>query len=293
MSSSPRTLLVSRTDPNQYTYVQQNPWTKFDPEGLNAELVVRDQADYDSVMKMKKSGVPLYKNVNVVKGFDKDGNPSKDWALAQRATGTIGADGHKYDSGKFAGTSGIWFFDNKASQDIVTGLFHGASWTGILLQTEYVGMTAGVSGLGAGSDSPNGELPSNSVPKEPTATAKTNLADSQAASTSATVSKQDRLGMVFDNLSKAPAAKNAEGAMQQMNTNLDQVENAYSGAAKVDPAPKSGPRMYPAEEDNIVRSADGTITATSKGHVTTYGADGSITVRDNSGNVVFHKAGGG
>lgn len=31
--------------PNLYTYVKQNPWTKFDPEGLSGELTIETQAD--------------------------------------------------------------------------------------------------------------------------------------------------------------------------------------------------------------------------------------------------------
>jgi hypothetical protein len=83
--------------------------------------------------------------------------------------------------------------------------------------------------------------------------------------------------------------------MAQMNSTLEGVEDAYSGVPK-DPNPglTSTPRMYPPQADNIVRGADGSITATSRGHVTVYGANGSITVTDRgTGAVVFQKPGGG
>jgi hypothetical protein len=53
---------------------------------------------------------------------------------------------------------------------------------------------------------------------------------------------------------------------------------------------QSTERMYPAQEDNIVRGSDGSITAKSRGHITRYGADGSVTVTERAtGKVVFQK----
>ncbi len=110
-----------------------------------------------------------------------------------------------------------------------------------------------------------------------------------------TVPMSQRLTMVFDNVAQAPAATTAEEAMQQMHSTLDAVEDAYSGVPK-NPNPGLAPdgRMYPVQGDRIVTGADGTITATSRGHVTTYSPNGSITVTDRStGAVVFQKPGGG
>jgi hypothetical protein len=49
--------------------------------------------------------------------------------------------------------------------------------------------------------------------------------------------------------------------------------------------------MYPPQADSIVRNPDGSLTATSAGHVIIYGPDGSITVWERSGKIVFSKPG--
>jgi len=106
------------------------------------------------------------------------------------------------------------------------------------------------------------------------------------------LTRQSRLLAVFQRLGSTPRATNAEGAMAQMNATLEAVEDTYSGVPRSpNPSAKvSDGRMYPALEDNIRRSADGTITATSRGHVFTYGPNGSITVTEKgTGNVVFRK----
>jgi RHS repeat-associated protein len=110
-----------------------------------------------------------------------------------------------------------------------------------------------------------------------------------------TMSKADRLNKIFGQVTSAPNSTTAQQAMQQMHTSLDAVEDAYSGVPK-NPNPGLAPdgRMYPAQPDNIVVGDDGSITATSRGHITTYGSDGSITVTDRAtGNVVYYKPGGG
>jgi hypothetical protein len=81
--------------------------------------------------------------------------------------------------------------------------------------------------------------------------------------------------------------------MEQMNKTLDEIEDAHSGVKK-DPSPPRGPtdRMYPAQSDSIVHEADGSITASSRNHTTTYGSDGSITVTERStGTTVYKKSG--
>lgn len=107
----------------------------------------------------------------------------------------------------------------------------------------------------------------------------------------APLTKPERLKMVFDRLTAAPHAKTAQEAMQQMKSTLDAVEDAYSGIPK-NPNPGLTPdgRMYPVQPDRMATAADGTITATSRGHITTYGSDGSITVTERTtGAVVYHK----
>ena len=107
--------------------------------------------------------------------------------------------------------------------------------------------------------------------------------------------KGQRLGMVYDQVSSAAPATTAEEAMQQMHGTLDAVENAHSGVPKAqNPGLAPDGRMYPVQPDRIVTGANGSMTATSRGHVTTYGPNGSITVTERAtGTVVFHKPGGG
>jgi hypothetical protein len=53
-------------------------------------------------------------------------------------------------------------------------------------------------------------------------------------------------------------------------------------------------RMYPPQADNIVRHADGTITARTRGHDILIGRDGSITMTNRrTGQVDFHQPGAG
>ena len=110
-----------------------------------------------------------------------------------------------------------------------------------------------------------------------------------------TLPKGERLGMVYDRVRGAPGATTAEEAMGQMHGTLDAVEDAFSGVPKAtNPGLKPDGRMYPVQPDRIVTGADGAMTATSRGHITTYGPNGSITVTDRAtGAVVFHKPGGG
>jgi hypothetical protein len=91
-------------------------------------------------------------------------------------------------------------------------------------------------------------------------------------------------------LNLLPKAANAEEAMLQMNTTLEAVEDQALVPREANPGMQSTERMYPAQEDNIVRGSDGSITAKSRGHITRYGADGSVTVTERAtGKVVFQK----
>lgn len=109
------------------------------------------------------------------------------------------------------------------------------------------------------------------------------------------LTKAQRLETVFQRVGSAPSAKTAEEAIQQMHGTLDAVEDAFSGVPRnPNPGLKPDGRMYPVQADRMVTDADGTITATSRAHVTTYGPNGSITVTDRAtGAVVFQKPGGG
>jgi len=61
-----------------------------------------------------------------------------------------------------------------------------------------------------------------------------------------------------------------EEALKQICTVLDEVEDAYSGVPKQDPPPPPDMpdgRMYPPQADHIHRRSDGSIGATTRGHV--------------------------
>ena len=111
--------------------------------------------------------------------------------------------------------------------------------------------------------------------------------------TPATMSMAARLNKIFARVNELPAARTAEEAISQMHKSLDEVENQYSGVPKAsNPGLKSDGRMYPVQADRMVKGPDGTITATSRGHTTIYGPNGSITVYNRAGGfVVFEKSG--
>lgn len=103
----------------------------------------------------------------------------------------------------------------------------------------------------------------------------------------------ERLKEFFKRLEQQPKATNADEALGQVNRTLTAVEDDLSGVVRKDPPPPPNMpdgRMYPPLADNIVRNADGSITARTRGHTIQCGADGSITITNRkTGNVDFHK----
>jgi hypothetical protein len=92
---------------------------------------------------------------------------------------------------------------------------------------------------------------------------------------------QERLDEFFRRLGSTPRANSAEAALEELCTTLEEVEDALSGVPKQVPPPlPSMPdgRMYPPLPDNIIRHADGSITARTRGHVIEAGADGSLRI---------------
>ncbi|HZK80853.1 MAG TPA: hypothetical protein VFC46_07295 [Humisphaera sp.] len=112
---------------------------------------------------------------------------------------------------------------------------------------------------------------------------------------SKSLSKAERLRIVFSRLRDAPPAKNANEAMATMNRLLDDVEDEFSGVPKDPNPPRTATaRMYAPQSDSIVMDDDGNLIAVSAGHIVVYGADGSIRIEQRaSGRVVFRKAGTG
>jgi len=96
-----------------------------------------------------------------------------------------------------------------------------------------------------------------------------------------------------------PAAKNADDALKQLSKTLDDVEDAFSGVAKsANPGLKYDGRMYPPFADNIIRNADGTIDAVTKGNIIKIAADGTIRIFERLANggigkLILEKLGGG
>lgn len=103
----------------------------------------------------------------------------------------------------------------------------------------------------------------------------------------------ERLREFFKRLGEQPKAGNADEALGQVSRTLNAVEDDLSGVVRKDPPPPPNMpdgRMYPPLADNIVRNADGSITARTRGHTINCGADGSITITNRkTGNVDFHK----
>ena len=104
---------------------------------------------------------------------------------------------------------------------------------------------------------------------------------------------KQRLKEFYDRLGQSPRAGSAEDALEQLAQTLEAVEDAMSGIAKKSPPPPPGMpdgRMYPPLPDNIIRHADGTITARTRGHVIEISADGSVVIKNKrTGAVEFSK----
>ena len=103
----------------------------------------------------------------------------------------------------------------------------------------------------------------------------------------------ERLREFFKRLGEQPKANTADEALGQVNRTLNAVEDELSGVVRKEPPPPPNMpdgRMYPPLADNIVRNADGSISARTRGHTIQCGADGSITITNRkTGNVDFHK----
>lgn len=95
---------------------------------------------------------------------------------------------------------------------------------------------------------------------------------------------QERVAEFYRRLGSAPAVNSADEALALLARTLDEVEDEMSGIPKKTPAPpprKPDGRMYPPQSDFILRhSADGRITAKTRGHMIEISADGCITIRN-------------
>jgi RHS repeat-associated protein len=105
------------------------------------------------------------------------------------------------------------------------------------------------------------------------------------------LSKSERLAKFADRIWASPKANNVEGAISQINKNLDAVEDAYSGVAKnpsAAVATRNDGRMYGILDDTYVtRHANGNATALTKGHRIEINADGSYSMFNRYTDEVF------
>lgn len=111
------------------------------------------------------------------------------------------------------------------------------------------------------------------------------------------MTKKQRLEEYYNRLRGQSPSTTAEEALGRVVQTLIEVEDDLSGIPRSDPPPAIGQsdgRMYPPQADNILRHADGTITAASRRHDILIGDDGSITITNRrTGQVDFHQNGAG
>jgi hypothetical protein len=125
------------------------------------------------------------------------------------------------------------------------------------------------------------------------------LAESGIMAPRSILSKGERLKIFNQRLIDAPAAKNADEAFQLLGKTMDDVEDAFSGIAKVDnPGLKYQGRMYPPRPDFTTRLPGGGLEAITKGNIIRIDPNGTIRIyarnADGSiGNLVLEKLGGG
>jgi len=90
-----------------------------------------------------------------------------------------------------------------------------------------------------------------------------------------------RLGELYRRLRQLPRTGSAEAALQLLCCTLEQVEDEFSGVAKQSPPPPPDVfdgRMYCPGEDHILRRADGSILALTRGHRIEIAADGRLRI---------------
>lgn len=90
-----------------------------------------------------------------------------------------------------------------------------------------------------------------------------------------------RLQELYRRLALTPKAGSSEAALCELCEMLDQVENEFSGVSQTAtiPAPSENDgRMYRPLEDHVVRKADGSILAVTRGHRVEISSDGSLQI---------------
>jgi hypothetical protein len=105
----------------------------------------------------------------------------------------------------------------------------------------------------------------------------------------------ERVAEFYRRLQCLPPAGGGREAWQQLCRTLEEVEDELSGMRKSDPPPPPGRpdgRMYPPLEDFVVRAADGSLMASTRGHRIEIDAGGGIRITNRKSNVIeFEKRG--
>ena len=100
-------------------------------------------------------------------------------------------------------------------------------------------------------------------------------------------------------MAKAPAPKSADEAFELLGKTMDDVEDAFSGVARVDnPGLKYQGRMYPPRSDFTTRLPDGGLEAITAGNIIRISPNGTIQIYLKNadctvGKLIFEKLGGG
>ena len=100
---------------------------------------------------------------------------------------------------------------------------------------------------------------------------------------------RERLLEFYRRLRELPQADSAKSAFQQFCETLDRVEDEWSGIAKQIPTPPlSAPdgRMYCPAEDHILRRADGSLLAMTRGHRIEISANGAERIINKATQIV-------
>jgi hypothetical protein len=92
---------------------------------------------------------------------------------------------------------------------------------------------------------------------------------------------RERLEEFYRRLAALPRPSTADEALEQICRTLDEVEDELSGIPRANPPPQrwaTDGRMYPPQNDSIIRHADGRISADTRRHRIEIGSDGCVTV---------------
>lgn len=99
----------------------------------------------------------------------------------------------------------------------------------------------------------------------------------------------ERPDEAFRRLDAAPPPRDAAAALRQLADTLTTVEDECGGVPEnPNPGLESDGRMYPPREDHILRNADGSIEAHTRGHVVHIASDGALQIVEASTDVVVY-----